>query len=126
MAGRSRFNAAAMPLVSRHDDALERTCHRASQRPSPLRGHSAMITLMAPSFTVSFRRPASPSYREAVRLAKQAHAYVEALESAGLTHHASFGATPEQWGLLAELWGLVRSWRASRLTVDGRPVLRSD
>ncbi len=85
-----------------------------------------MITLMAPSFTVSFRRPASPSYHEAVRLAKQAHAYVETLESAGLTHHASFGATPEQWGLLAELWGLVRSWRASRLTVDGRPVLGSD
>ncbi len=81
---------------------------------------------MVPSFTVSFRRPASPAYPEAVRLAQQAHRYVEGLESARLTHHATFGATPEQLGLLAELWGLVRSWRASRLSVDGRPILGGD
>ena len=57
---------------------------------------------MPAPFTVTFGRPASPSYPEAVRLAKQAHSYVESPESGAVTHHATFGATPEQLGLLVD------------------------
>jgi hypothetical protein len=75
-------------------------------------------------FRLSFPRSSSSAYyREAVRLAKQSPAYAETQDGRQLVHTATFGATPDDLGTLAELWALVRGWKGTRLEVDGAGVL---
>jgi hypothetical protein len=77
---------------------------------------------VTPPFLVTFPRSAASTYHEALRLAQQAQAYRELPDGRRLLHEATFGVDADQLAALAELWGLLRTWKSARLVVDGLAV----
>jgi hypothetical protein len=76
-----------------------------------------------PVFELRFDLSSSRYYAQAVRLAAEQVDYEEIRTGRRRQHTCRFGTSAGELLALVELWEIVRTWRSSRLIINGLPVL---
>ena len=72
--------------------------------------------------TISFKKSRSKNFSQALQLAEMAPEYNEYTEEDNIIYQATYGAKPDEYLSMLNLWELVKGWKSSFMNINGEIV----